>query len=448
MYNDTNSCYEKTNLASDLDGKPMIRNFTCDYCTPLWNPVNTSCMKGDFFVTWHNDTNSCYSKTGLASDLVGRKGNVTYKLLCDYEGNNILGNILDVNTTIKNLSLLIAKSANLANVFSNMQEVAIKDNGSELLEFRFNFSAYRLNLADLAIKKQAENASKGFIAIKGLSLENETKTLWLDKISNGASVCIKDAEGVGADEISASCNSSNEFVVKCPGFTASYTCEFDASLNKYKISGLRHSAIIELEAFCGDAVCNADETCSSCAADCGLCPSAEIGASGGGGGGTPRGGCIPEWKCSEWTACTDGKQTRTCTNLKAYCPLNKPAEQQNCEMPMPLANATEEAKEIKNETGAAQKIIPATKPGMLGGIIGVIAVMPLGFKISIAGTFLSLIFVLIAAIIFIMLARRKETLEESIEKEEIRSEKEGQGERRSGGVRRQENNEKPEETVK
>ncbi|MCK5321105.1 DNRLRE domain-containing protein [Candidatus Pacearchaeota archaeon] len=37
---------------------------------------------------------------------------------------------------------------------------------------------------------------------------------------------------------------------------------------------------------CGDGTCNGDETCSTCPADCGTCPSEDTGGGGGGGGGT------------------------------------------------------------------------------------------------------------------------------------------------------------------
>jgi len=73
---------------------------------------------------------------------------------------------------------------------------------------------------------------------------------------------------------------------------------------------------------------------------------------------------------------------------------------------MPAVPAAGETKEIKNETQLAAEA-PSTRPGLVGGAIGVIAAMPLGFRISIALTFLSSVFLLVALIIFIMVARRK-----------------------------------------
>jgi len=44
--------------------------------------------------------------------------------------------------------------------------------------------------------------------------------------------------------------------------------------------------------FCGDTICNGEETCSSCSSDCGACPQPEqpAASSGGGGGGGGGGG--------------------------------------------------------------------------------------------------------------------------------------------------------------
>lgn len=408
---DSNSCYEKTSLVSDLLDKPNNKTFSCDFCQPNWTAINTSCLKGDFFIEWYKDLNSCYELTGMNSDLVGRPVNITHKFACDYEGNNILGDISNINTTIRNLTMLVAKSINLTKLISGVQEVSVKDNGSELLEFRFNFSAYNLNLANLTIKKQAENASKGFVVVEGINIsgQNETKSIWLDRISDGSSVCIKDEEGADAGSITAGCNGTSEILIKCPGSVEEYACEFSSNLEKYKISGLRHSAIVELPSFCGDGACNGGESCSDCSADCSSCPvspSSGGGGSSNGGGGSSGGGCTPKWECSEWSDCVNDKQTRTCINLKAYCPIGKPAEEQACEMIAPSAPVPGETKENKNETQLTAEA-PATRPGLLGGAIGVIAAMPLGFRISIALTFLSLIFMLVALIIFIMLSRRK-----------------------------------------
>jgi len=42
-------------------------------------------------------------------------------------------------------------------------------------------------------------------------------------------------------------------------------------------------------------------------------------------------GCVENWQCTEWSACSGGQQTRACTDLN-HCgtAINKPAESQSC----------------------------------------------------------------------------------------------------------------------
>jgi hypothetical protein len=108
------------------------------------------------------------------------------------------------------------------------------------------------------------------------------------------------------------------------------------------------------EAYCGDSLCNADETCSSCSSDCGGCSSEDSSGSSGGGGGSSKKyecndrkdndgdslvdypndpgcsdknddseidlieECDEKWVCSSWNPpdCTENKtQTRTCLDV-------------------------------------------------------------------------------------------------------------------------------------
>ncbi|MEM4318307.1 MAG: hypothetical protein QW244_00175 [Candidatus Pacearchaeota archaeon] len=63
------------------------------------------------------------------------------------------------------------------------------------------------------------------------------------------------------------------------------------------------------------------------------------GSSGGSGGGGGRGGgggssyysCSPSWQCSEWSACIDGKQTRSCVDLN-NCGGILPITEKSCEV--------------------------------------------------------------------------------------------------------------------
>ncbi|RLE39047.1 hypothetical protein DRJ17_01995 [Candidatus Woesearchaeota archaeon] len=65
--------------------------------------------------------------------------------------------------------------------------------------------------------------------------------------------------------------------------------------------------------YCGDNIINYPiigifETCLSCPADLGPCPTTPTGGGGG------RGRCYPRYNCSEWTQCMFGEQTRRCVD--------------------------------------------------------------------------------------------------------------------------------------
>ncbi|MBI2572955.1 hypothetical protein HYV86_03795 [Candidatus Woesearchaeota archaeon] len=105
--------------------------------------------------------------------------------------------------------------------------------------------------------------------------------------------------------------------------------------------------ITDVADFCGDAVCNADESCSSCSADCGSCGGS---GSSGGGGGRGSGGaasprvievipptppqteCNPSKKCGNWepASCTTQPQERSCIEIKPSCTAIKTIETRSC----------------------------------------------------------------------------------------------------------------------
>ena len=98
---------------------------------------------------------------------------------------------------------------------------------------------------------------------------------------------------------------------------------------------------IEEEPYCGDGICNGEETCSSCPQDCGPCPEPSGGGSGGGGGGGGGFGgsiasfsqtCIENWTCTEWSECyPNGTQYRKCIDLNnCGTTKNKPIEVRSC----------------------------------------------------------------------------------------------------------------------
>lgn len=70
--------------------------------------------------------------------------------------------------------------------------------------------------------------------------------------------------------------------------------------------------------YCGDTICNNGESCSVCAADCGICQ--DSGTGGGGGSGSSSGGsgskgsCKSKWDCS-WGPCVNKQQKYICIDI-------------------------------------------------------------------------------------------------------------------------------------
>ena len=102
---DKNSCYEQTNLDSDSYNGDYseFESQQCDYCIPNWAEVNTSCMPDNTKIRWYNDTNKCYQLTNLKSDN-NPPENRTYS--CEYDsGEPPVINILSpVNNTVYDIA--------------------------------------------------------------------------------------------------------------------------------------------------------------------------------------------------------------------------------------------------------------------------------------------------------------------------------------------------------
>ena len=120
-------------------------------------------------------------------------------------------------------------------------------------------------------------------------------------------------------------------------------------------------------------------------------PAATPQSSGGGGGGGDV--CVSDWQCSEWTACVDGQQTRTCQDRwSCTFQTGKPEETQSCTVSQPTttqpdddqddgqddvdqqANATsqETLSAPQEETTAPGQAITGLLTGQNAGIAGII----------------------------------------------------------------------------
>jgi len=296
------SCYAITNLSSDLwnNGTNItywgFKNVSCD-CE--LNLVNSS------WTEWSNQTECLVNDTQVQNrskvqydvNNCGESGNETYwefrSVYCDCDSNGIIGEITLVNTSSNlNLSLMVNGTSNLSQDFSGVLEVEFYDGNETVLDFDYNFSLSPLNLAELMIEKQNNESSYGYAIVGGLDLssQNRTKTVYVDRLISSTGVCIKDEEVSSIEEITDSCSNNRETWVKCDGTNSQYSCEFNSTLNKYKISGLNHSGVKEQPTYCGDGSCNGGESCSSCSGDCGECSSNNGGSSGSSSGG----GSLPQ----------------------------------------------------------------------------------------------------------------------------------------------------------
>lgn len=129
--------------------------------------------------------------------------------------------------------------------------------------------------------------------------------------------------------------------------------------------------IVELPQICGDGVCDAGETCSSCPADCGACSNSNNaggggGGEGGGGGGGGGGGNV---KSSDSTG-----EHKTSNVSKAYASINLTIGQRGNETEEPeLKEPTEETRGLAGIVGAVTGTLG--KAGMTGAILFIVIIL-------------------------------------------------------------------------
>ncbi len=101
--------------------------------------------------------------------------------------------------------------------------------------------------------------------------------------------------------------------------------------------------VTDVADFCGDGICNADESCSDCTDDCGTCPAGTTTTTGGGGGGVlvtekiirepTEAVCELQTECTDWTPTScerTSKQARSCTNVGINCGVTETTAERDC----------------------------------------------------------------------------------------------------------------------
>lgn len=205
------------------------------------------------------------------------------------------------------LTLKIANNENINQIISGTKRVEFATTTVDtstgqiivepIVEFDHSFASdKKLDLSNISLKKEIkviDGTSAAVVVISGVSLATgETKTAYLDILKDESGVCIRDTETNNADELSTDCSGDDETQIGCDSTLQSgFTCTKNTTLNKYKITGLSFSGIGEED-------------------------------------------CTESWSCTDWSTCSGGTQTRTCTDAN-HCGTenSKPDESQSCVSP-------------------------------------------------------------------------------------------------------------------
>tara|TARA_Y100000310_G_scaffold328062_1_gene395480 strand:- start:22588 stop:24360 length:1773 start_codon:yes stop_codon:yes gene_type:complete len=272
----SSSGYVEANLT--LEQYLFLR--TIQDCETNWTKQKTTCGSSETQIEYYIDSNSCETDPPEENETID----------CDYQKDGVIGEYSDVN--IKNLNFNIKTSNSSLNESTNLSEkqvVRIFNKDKEIVRFDWNFSEKPINLKEIKVEKQSNSSSFGYVIINGINTSKEIK---LDRKSSSTKVCIKDSKITSISQITSSCNGTAEHLLSCPKTSGKYTCSITTS--EFTVSGMENSAVKEF--ITGAAIT-----------------------------------CTPLWDCSEWTACSGGSKTRTCTDTNSCGSTSaKPPETQTC----------------------------------------------------------------------------------------------------------------------
>ncbi len=279
--------------ASDANGDTISYFYTL--------PVNAT---GYYLTSYQNS--GIFNVTVTASDgIFNASKNFTLTINDieddDNDGSNnsadpLIGNSSSVTASTVSVNITINNTTNLTQIFNGSLPVKIFNGSKLMFEFNFNFSLGRLNLSSVTIVTRAAGNFSG-VLIRGLSLQNLTKSVYVDNASYQNSVCIHDTEITSLANISARCNAANETLVTCDGtLQNSYNCTSIDSGTRFIVSGLNHSGVNQQ---CGDGDgdgygtnclagtdCDDTDPSKTIASTCTTPSSSSSGGGGGGGGGS------------------------------------------------------------------------------------------------------------------------------------------------------------------
>ncbi len=351
------------NASSDLDSDGVMD--AEDNCPSVYNPMQTDLDLDGLGNSCDQDDDG----DGISDD-------------ADY----ITGNASHASTNLNCLSLMVGNISNPSSYGGQADVTILSCNGKKLAEFKYVFgNSTRLDMSNVSI--YVNEGSAGSFRISGINIQgNSTKTLYVDKLANISTLCIKDDDS--SAQVSALCNGNDEYPLRCPHISGRYNCSMAENGTVFVLSGLKHCAVRQ-QGYCGDDVCSSEEACSSCSADCGACPSQQ--SSGGSSGSSDSGRslsagsssaqataknitanktCSPNWRCSDWSECVEGVETRLCEDANK-CGTDKgiPIEVRSCSAETASQQEqTEQVSETPPET-KGQSAFSKISGAVIGGII-------------------------------------------------------------------------------
>ncbi len=247
----------------------------------------------------------------------------------DTDGDGVYDNEDNLNWNLENVSgegasglnIRVDGSSDLSS-YDGRRQVVFYNSTDTIMNFTHNFSASKLDLANITI-----NLSANYLIVNMSGQLSTNKSLYI-KDNNFVALCVKDAPIIRISNMTSSCTGPNETdFSSCLGNSSivhknGLVCEDLGT--RIKVSNLRHSAMRGTPATpasapvttiasspsggagsipirCGDGICLGmyGETCSSCPEDCGEC---EI---------VKGGGNISEEKPEEGTSVEETQKDRS-----------------------------------------------------------------------------------------------------------------------------------------
>ncbi|MBS3158180.1 hypothetical protein J4206_02745 [Candidatus Woesearchaeota archaeon] len=147
----------------------------------------------------------------------------------------------------ENIKIKIDNNEKLENNYEGKKEIRIQENEKPIIKFDFDFDKeQKLDLGQINVEKQSSLEQTGYIVVRGIESQANSKTIYLDKLNKESkSVCIKDAPVDSISQMSEKCNGESEIFLNCDGTKKeSYVCNDLGS--QFEVSGLKNSAAKEV----------------------------------------------------------------------------------------------------------------------------------------------------------------------------------------------------------